>query len=113
MTGPGIIFGTLPTETDANCELQFGGLLCANDTGAVSVTLSYDQNGDGDYVDAKDPNTSSSIAINATGTVAVAGKVSVGSFNGRLVAYAPGLDGPRFLGRVQEGVELLLLMATY
>jgi hypothetical protein len=99
-TGPGIIFGTLPTETDANGELQFSVLLGANDTGSVSVTVSYDQNGDGDYVDAKDLNTSATIAINATGTVAAAGKVNVGSFNGKLVVYALGLDGAKISWKV-------------
>jgi hypothetical protein len=99
-TGPGIIFGTLPTETDANGELQFSVLLGSNDTGSVSVTVSYDQNGDGDYVDAKDLNTSATIAINATGTVAAAGKVNVGSFNGKLVVYALGLDGAKISWKV-------------
>jgi hypothetical protein len=99
-TGPGIIFGTLPTSTDANGELMFSVLLGANDTGSVSVTVSYDQNGDGDYVDAKDLNTSATIAINATGTVAAAGKVNVGSFNGKLVVYALGLDGAKISWKV-------------
>ena len=51
--------------------------------------MSYDQNGDGDYVDAKDLTTTSTTEINAAG-VASSGAtvVNVGSFNGKLVVYA-------------------------
>ncbi|SCX05866.1 hypothetical protein [Candidatus Aquiluna sp. UB-MaderosW2red] len=84
-TGAGIVFGTLPTETDANGELQFSVLLGANDTGTISVTVSYDQNADKDFVDAKDLNTTSTTTIGA----AVADtKVNVGTFSGKLVVYA-------------------------
>jgi hypothetical protein len=98
-TGPGIVFGTLPTSTDANGELMFSVLLGANDKGSISVTVSYDQNGDGDYVDAKDLNTSVTIAI-GTAAAATAGKVNVGSFNGKLVVYALGLDGAKISWKV-------------
>jgi hypothetical protein len=84
-TGAGIVFGALPTSTDANGELMFSVLLGANDTGNVVVTVSYDQNGDSDYVDAKDLNTTSTTTIGA----AVADtKVNVGTFSGKLVVYA-------------------------
>lgn len=99
-TGAGIVFGTLPTETDANGELQFSVLLGSNDTGSISVTVSYDQNGNGLYTDVKDLNSSKTIAITASGTVAAAGKVNVGSFNGKLVIYATGLDGAKISWKV-------------
>ena len=86
-TGAGIVFGALPTSTDANGELMFSVLLGANDTGNVVVTVSYDQNGDKDYVDAKDLNTTTTTTIGAVAVVAET-KVNVGSFNGKLVVYA-------------------------
>lgn len=91
-TGAGIVFGTLPDKTDKNGELMFSVLLGSNDTGNVVVTVSYDQNGDADYVDAKDLNTTKTITV-GTGAAAGAGKVNVGSFNGKLVVYASGLSG--------------------
>jgi hypothetical protein len=84
-TGAGIVFGALPTSTDANGELMFSVLLGANDTGNVVVTVSYDQNGDSDYVDAKDLNTTSTTTI---GAAVPDTKVNVGTFSGKLVVYA-------------------------
>ncbi|CAB4542850.1 unannotated protein [freshwater metagenome] len=98
-TGPGIVFGTLPDKTDKNGELMFSVLLGSNDTGNVVVTVSYDQNGDADYVDAKDLNTTKTITV-GTGAAAGAGKVNVGSFNGKLVVYAAGLNGARISWKV-------------
>ena len=98
-TGPGIVFGTLPDQTDKSGELSFSVLLGSNDTGNVVVTVSYDQNGDADYVDAKDLNTTKTITV-GTGAAAGAGKVNVGSFNGKLVVYASGLSGKRISWKV-------------
>jgi hypothetical protein len=88
-SGAGIVFGTLPTETDANGELMFSVLLGSNDTGSVNVIVSYDQNGDGDYADTKDLVTSGATAITATGLVAGSSDtiVNVGTFSGKLVVY--------------------------
>ena len=98
-TGPGIVFGTLPTETDANGELMFSVLLGSNDSGNVVVTVSFDQNADGDFIDAKDLNTTKTITV-GTGAAAGTGKVNVGSFNGKLVVYASGLSGKRISWKV-------------
>jgi hypothetical protein len=87
-TGAGIVFGALPNETDANGELSFSVLLGSNDTGSVNVTVAYDQNGDGDYVDVKDLVTTSVTAITASGELASDTKVNVGTFSGKLVVYA-------------------------
>ena len=89
-SGSGIVWGTLPTETDSTGSLSFAVLLGSNDSASAVVTVSYDQNGDGDYVDAKDLTTTSTTEINATGVAASvsATKVNVGSFNGKLVVYA-------------------------
>ena len=88
----------MPTTTDANGELQFAVLLGSNDTGSIVVTVSYDQNGDLDYVDTKDLVTTSTTQITASGVVASAGLqagevVNVGTFNGKIVVYAKGMKG--------------------
>jgi hypothetical protein len=89
-SGAGIVFGTLPTKTDANGELMFSVLLGSNDTGSVNVTVQYNQNGDTDFTDAKDLTTAGSTAITASGTVAASSDtiVNVGTFSGKLVVYA-------------------------
>jgi trimeric autotransporter adhesin len=94
-TGAGIVFGTLPTETDANGELQFSVLLGSNDTGTVSVTVSYDQNGDADYVDAKDLSTTATTEITASGVASSEQKVNAGSFKGYVALYAKGYKGKK------------------
>jgi trimeric autotransporter adhesin len=95
-TGSGIVWGTLPTETDSTGSLSFAVLLGSNDSASAVVTVSYDQNGDGDYVDAKDLTTTSTTEINAAG-VASSGAtvVNVGSFNGKLVVYAKNAAGAK------------------
>jgi hypothetical protein len=89
-TGAGIVFGTLPTSTDANGELMFSVLLGSNDTGSVNVTVQYNQNGDTDFTDAKDLTTVGTTAITASGVVAASSDtiVNVGTFSGKLVVYA-------------------------
>jgi hypothetical protein len=94
-SGPGIVYGTLPTETDANGAFQFSVLLGSNDTGTVSVTVSYDQNADGDYLDTKDLTTVGTTAITATGVAASETKVNVGSFKGYVALYAKGYAGQK------------------
>jgi hypothetical protein len=94
-TGAGIVFGTLPTTTDANGELMFSVLLGSNDTGTISVTVSYDQNADSDYLDAKDLVSVGTTAITASGEVASASKVNVGSFKGYVALYAKGYEGQK------------------
>jgi hypothetical protein len=94
-TGPGIVYGTLPTETDSTGGFQFSVLLGSNDTGTVSVTVSYDQNADGDYLDVKDLVTVGTTAITATGVAASETKVNVGSFKGYVALYAKGYKGQK------------------
>jgi hypothetical protein len=78
-TGPGIAFGALPTATNSSGELSFSVLLGAGDTGTITVVVSYDQNGDGDFVDAKDLNTTKVITVGAVEVV----NAVIGSFKGR------------------------------
>ena len=44
-TGPGLLVGSLPTETDAAGTFSFRVLLGANETGSAAVSASYDSNG--------------------------------------------------------------------
>jgi hypothetical protein len=92
-TGAGIVFGTLPTTTDANGEIAFSVLLGSNDSGTVSVTVSYDQNADLDYLDAKDLVVTSTTEITASGVADSAAKVNAGSFLGYVAVYAKGHKG--------------------
>jgi hypothetical protein len=88
-TGPGIVFGTLPDKTDKNGELSFSVLLGSADKGSITVLVSYDQNGDADFVDAKDLNTTKTITVGST--VEVAAKI--GSFNGRVAVRVENAKG--------------------
>jgi hypothetical protein len=94
-TGPGIVFGTLPDKTDKNGELMFSVLLGSNDSGSVTVTVSYDQNGDADYVDAKDLNTTKTITVGAG-----ADSVVIGSYSGRVAVRVEGQQGARLSVKV-------------
>ena len=49
--GPGLVVGTLPTETSATGEASFSVLTGSADSGNGTVTVSYDITGDGDYTD--------------------------------------------------------------
>ena len=111
-TGPGIVFGTLPTETDANGELQFSVLLGSNDTGNVVVTVSYDQNGDADYVDAKDLTTTATTEITASGVASSEQKVNAGSFKGYVALYAKGYAGQRMSAKVGKDWVVVPALAS-
>jgi hypothetical protein len=95
-TGAGIYFGTLPTQTDASGNLAFSVLLGANDTGTITVTVQYDQNGDTDFVDAKDLTTTKTITIGGSSTQ----KVNAGSFKGYVAVYARGYEGQRLSAKI-------------
>jgi len=84
-TGPGIVFGSLPTETNASGEFSFAVLLGTNESGTATITASYDYDGTS--------TTYTAAATSASVAVGTAAKVNVGSFNGKLVVYASGLSG--------------------
>ena len=111
-TGAGIVFGTLPTTTDANGEIAFSVLLGSNDTGTVSVTVSYDQNADLDYLDAKDLVVTSTTEITASGVVASAAKVNAGSFKGYVALYAKGYKGQRMSAKVGKDWVVVASLAS-
>ena len=87
-TGPGIVFGTLPTETNSSGEFSFAVLLGANDNGTANVTVSYDYDGTGTTYTAA--AASASVAIGAGPD-----SVVVGSFKGRVAVRVEGLAGQK------------------
>lgn len=95
-TGPGIAFGALPVDTDANGNASFSILLGANDTGSITITASYDQNDDGDYVDTKDRTVTKTITVGASADT----KVNAGSFKGYVAVYAKGYEGKRLSAKI-------------
>jgi hypothetical protein len=93
--GPGLTVGTDPTNTDEDGAAQIARFLGSNDSGTITVTFSYDQNGDGDYKDTKDLVVAKTITIGSAPAVVTpdTGKVNAGSFNGYVAVYAKGYKG--------------------
>ena len=97
-TGPGLVVGTLPNTTDADGELTFSVLLGSGDKGTATVTVSYDQNSDDDFKDAKDLVVAKTIYV---GQAAPSdSKVNAGSFKGYVAIYAKGHEGKRLSAKV-------------
>lgn len=113
-TGPGIAFGALPTAVDTLGELSFSVLLGGGDTGTITVVVSYDQNGDGDYVDAKDLNTSKTITVGAAAaaTPSADQKVNAGSFKGYVAVYAKGYEGQRLSAKIGNDWVIVPALAS-
>lgn len=97
--GPGIGFGTVPDKTDKTGGLTYSVLLGAGDKGTIKVTVQYDQNGDGDFVDTKDLTKTASITVGAVAP-SVEQKLTVGSFKGYLAIYAKGYAGKKLSAKV-------------
>jgi hypothetical protein len=96
-TGPGLIVGSIPTETGLDGLAKLGYLIGSNDTGTITVTAKYDANGDADYTDAGDLVVTKTITI---GAAAVTQKVNAGSFKGYVAVYAKGYAGQRLSAKV-------------
>jgi hypothetical protein len=85
-TGPGIVFGSLPTETNSSGEFSFAVLLGANDSGTATVTASYDYDGTGTTYTAA--AASASVSVGAPAVVA-----NIGSFSGRVAVRVENAKG--------------------
>ena len=96
-TGPGLLVGTTPTSTDADGNANVNYLLGQNDSGSITVTYSYDANGDADYKDSGDLVVTKTITI---GTEPAAKKVNAGSFKGYVAVYAKGYEGQRLSAKI-------------
>jgi hypothetical protein len=102
-TGPGLISGSLPVETGTDGTFSVRVLLGMNDTGTATVSATYGAaNG---TISAADTGLNIDVKSALTVTIgkaaaSTAGKVNVGSFNGKLVVYAQNLDGKRISWKV-------------
>jgi len=96
-SGPGLLVGSLPTETGADGVATLGYLIGSADTGTITVTAKYDANGDADYTDAGDLVVTKTITI---GAAVVAKKVNAGSFKGYVAVYARGYEGQRLSAKI-------------
>jgi len=96
-SGPGLLVGSLPTETGADGVAKLGYLIGTADTGTITVTAKYDANGDADYTDAGDLVVTKTITI---GAAVVAKKVNAGSFKGYVAVYARGYEGQRLSAKI-------------
>jgi hypothetical protein len=85
-TGPGF-YGSLPT-TLVNGKFSFNVLISANETGTATITAAV-------YTGADQISATKQVKVGAA-----AGVVNVGSFNGKLVVYASGLNGKRISWKV-------------
>jgi hypothetical protein len=104
-TGPGIVFGTLPKETDANGEASFAVLLGTNDSGTATIAANYDYDGTG--------TTYKSVAVSKTvvvGTVAGVAGTSVKRTGNTVAVRVTGaktrivFNGVRVASRTTDGV---------
>ena len=93
VTGPGISLSNPPTATLADGTVTVNRLLGQNDKGTIVITMSYDQNDDGDYTDATDLVTVKTITVGDVVVAASATKVNAGAFNGYVAVYAKGHKG--------------------
>ena len=96
-TGPGLLVGSNPTAFNADGQAKLNYLLGANDSGTITVTFKYDQNGDADYTDAKDLVITKTITI---GEDPGEKKVNAGSFKGYVAVYAKGYEGQRLSAKI-------------
>jgi hypothetical protein len=64
-TGPGLIVGSLPNETDANGELSFRVLLGASDTGTATVVVKASNDADTTFDETGDSAVTKTISIAA------------------------------------------------
>ena len=96
-TGPGLLVGSNPTAFNADGQAKLNYLLGANDTGTITVSFKYDQNGDADYTDADDLVVTKTITI---GEDPGEKKVNAGSFKGYVAVYARGYEGQRLSAKI-------------
>jgi len=99
VSGPGLTLATLPTTTDADGVATFNRLIGSKDSGTITITVSYDQNDDGDYLDATDLVVTKTVTI-GTAPAADDTKVNAGSFKGYVAIYAKGHEGKRLSAKV-------------
>ncbi len=108
-SGPGIVFGTLPTDTDANGQAKFAVLLGSKDTGTATITFEYDTNADGDVKDTGEFATTYTVTV---GSAPADTKVNAGSFKGYVAIYAKGHEGKRLSAKVGKDWVVVPALAS-
>ena len=117
-TGPGIVFGALPTDLGALGTATFAVLLGQNDTGSATITATYDKGDNGSFLDATgavatdDLSATTSIVVGAAAVAASATKVNVGSFKGYVALYAKGYKGKKMSAIVAGKWIVVASLAT-
>jgi len=112
-TGPGIVFGTLPNTFNSKGQLKFAVLLGQNDSGAASISVSYDQGSDNDFTGTAVGDLDLVVVKAVTvGAVASATKVNAGSFKGYVAVYAKGYKGSRLSAKVGKDWVIVPALAS-
>jgi hypothetical protein len=111
-TGPGLVVGTLPTETDKNGRVQLSVLMGSNDRGTFSVTVTY----------KKAANTPDADLIAATANVTVGSVAAVAgearawtrflSATNELKIYARDVVNAGKIQFIVNGTEIAWIRAT-
>ena len=109
-SGPGIVFGALPTDTNAAGQLTFSVLLGSNDSGSGAVTVNYDLDGDGILTDdVKNITVSKTVTL---GSAPKTQRVNAGSFKGYVALYAKGYKGQRMSAKVGKDWVVVPALAS-
>jgi hypothetical protein len=109
-TGPGLIVGTLPTETDADGMVKFNVLFGSNDSGTFAATVTYRPAGA--VVDTDNISASASVVVGTVGNVGALSGWTKNLNDGTVKMYAKNIVG---VGKVQfflNGEEIAWVRAA-
>jgi len=107
-SGPGLAVTASADATDASGVAQVAYFLGSNDSGTITITAKYDQNGDEDYTDADDLVVTKTITI---------GSAAVSSWtknlnDGTVKMYAKNIVGAGKVQFMLNGKEIAWVRAT-
>jgi hypothetical protein len=74
--GPGLLSGSLPTETDSEGKANVRYLTGVSDAGIATITVKYDQNFDGDFTDATDIVVTKTVLIGSSAVISANASVA-------------------------------------
>ena len=110
--GPGIVFGTLPVNTNALGQVSFAVLLGSNDSGTATVTVSYDAGDDNDFtgtaVGDLDLVVAKSIVVGASAVSSWTKNLN----DGTVKMYAKNIVGAGKVQFMLNGEEIAWVRAT-
>ena len=105
-SGAGISL-SVPTVTNAKGEASFAVLLGSNDTGAGTITATYDADATASTVD-----NNYSVVKTVNGAASSDTKVNAGSFKGYVALYAKGYKGQRMSAKVGKDWVVVASLAS-